>query len=931
MSHDKETPRKATVINDVPSRVKRAWPARLWPRGRPQMGAVGDGNTAAATALGGFAHSSAFLLRNRFTPYVFTLLAVVALGLMLLQYGGLAQAQESGTIMHPENDTGAVATFSAVDPEGKDVTLSVAAADTSFTADDGVVADDAADAAHFKIDKDTGVLTFAIGDDDGPPDFEMPRGTAISDTNTNTYKVVIAASDGTGDTAQTAYHAVTVEVENLDEAATTTIELSSLQPRASVEIEVAYVDGVGNPFLDSTGAANAAIVDPDGSEADTTATTIPADDVEWQWSRSTSRTGTFTDIEDAESASYTPDSGDVNRYLRLTATYEDGQGEGKTLTATSAYTVLASRSANSAPAFQDDFDTTTDGNQDPAAMLDDGATAGDNVGDPITASDAQNDRLTYSFDTTSPTPDADVFQIDRATGQVTVGLGKTVSPAGDTDEPDSVTKQATFTVTVKATDSHNVSDTATLTITMEEEDEAPVFTAGKASHEHEENTDATTAVYTFAAYDPEAATVTYELGGADMSKFTLTGGALTFNASPNFEAPGSADSNNVYRLTVKASDASTPAKSTTINVTVEVTNVDEAGMVSLSASAPRIGVEIRANTPVDPDGGVTAVTWQWQIADAADGPFADIKGATMAGYTPVAADDGKFIQAEASYTDNEGSGKTATGTPAAPNVAVAKVRNLAPEFAEADDDDDDTPGIQITRAVAENSAEDTAVTDPDADDPAAAAPVVATDTADADGTDDNSIFYSLSGADATSFKIDSGTGQISVGANTKLDHETKDTYTVTLTARDPEGLSSSVTVTIEVTDVNEPPEIMLQGIGQTNQAPTFPSATTDRSVNENVAVGTDIGPPVSATDPNGDALTYTLEGTDAASFTIDRASGQLKTAVLLDRATKSSYTVVVRAADRGRLSATTTVTITVTSATNQPPAVPVPNGYAEDR
>ena len=44
---------------------------------------------------------------------------------------------------------------------------------------------------------------------------------------------------------------------------------------------------------------------------------------------------------------------------------------------------------------------------------------------------------------------------------------------------------------------------------------------------------------------------------------------------------------------------------------VEVTNVEEAGSVTLSASQPRIGVEIRANTPVDPDGGVTDVTWQW--------------------------------------------------------------------------------------------------------------------------------------------------------------------------------------------------------------------------------------------------------------------------------------------------------------------------------
>ena len=46
-----------------------------------------------------------------------------------------------------------------------------------------------------------------------------------------------------------------------------------------------------------------------------------------------------------------------------------------------------------------------------------------------------------------------------------------------------------------------------------------------------------------------------------------------------------------------------------------------------------------------------------------------------------------------------------------------------------------------------------------------------------------------------------------VGASAMLDHETNPAYEVTVTARDPEGLSSSVDVTIKVTDVDEAPEI----------------------------------------------------------------------------------------------------------------------------
>ena len=62
-------------------------------------------------------------------------------------------------------------------------------------------------------------------------------------------------------------------------------------------------------------------------------------------------------------------------YLRVTATYEDGEGEGKTVVATSAYPVRALLSGNSGPAFPTDFDTEMTGDQLPTAEADDGAMA----------------------------------------------------------------------------------------------------------------------------------------------------------------------------------------------------------------------------------------------------------------------------------------------------------------------------------------------------------------------------------------------------------------------------------------------------------------------------------------------------------------------------------------------------------------------------
>ena len=97
-----------------------------------------------------------------------------------------------------------------------------------------------------------------------------------------------------------------------------------------------------------------------------------------------------------------------------------------------------------------------------------------------------------------------------------------------------------------------------------------------------------------------------------------------------------------------------------------------------------------------------------------------------------------------------------------------------------------------------------------------------------------------------------------------------------------------------------------------NVAPAFPSETATRSIAENTAANTNIGAPVAAIDPNGDTLTYTLEGTDAASFSVVSGTGQLRTSAALDYETNNEYTVVVKATDPGGLSDTIDVTINVT-------------------
>ena len=60
--------------------------------------------------------------------------------------------------------------------------------------------------------------------------------------------------------------------------------------------------------------------------------------------------------------------------------------------------------------------------------------------------------------------------------------------------------------------------------------------------------------------------------------------------------------------------------------------------------------------------------------------------------------------------------------------------------------------------------------------------------------------------------------------------------------------------------------------------------------------GENIGDPVTATDPEGNTVTYSLDDGDGDSFEID-SSGQIKTKDPLDVATKDTYTVTVTASD----------------------------------
>ena len=108
------------------------------------------------------------------------------------------------------------------------------------------------------------------------------------------------------------------------------------------------------------------------------------------------------------------------------------------------------------------------------------------------------------------------------------------------------------------------------------------------------------------------------------------------------------------------------------------------------------------------------------------------------------------------------------------------------------------------------------------------------------------------------------------------------------------------------------------GGGGFGPAPVAPSFTdgfrTTLSIAANVRSGGPVGEPVTATHPDDLEVTYSLSGTDAALFTVDEETGQIRVREGTVLATDRTYTMNLTATDSAGFGAIIIVTIEVTEA-----------------
>jgi Ca2+-binding RTX toxin-like protein len=431
------------------------------------------------------------------------------------------------------------------------------------------------DASQFSIDPSTGALQFT-----GTPNFESPT-DADGD---NIYDVVVQSSDG----SLTDTQALAVTVANVNEVPTITSNGGGSSASVSVS------EG-------STSVTTVAASDPDGTAA-TFSIAGGADAVIFTIDASTGALQ-FTGAPNFEAPA---DSNGDNVY-EVIVSASDGS-----LTDTQTLSVTVSN-VNETPTI-----TSNGGGNSGALSVSEGSTSVTTVA----ASDPDGATATFSI---AGGADASLFAINQTTGVLTF------VDAPNFETPTDANGNNIYEVTVSASDGSLV-DTQALSIAVSNVNEAPVITTnGGGATANLTIAENSTAVTTVAASDPDGGSTLYAIaGGADASRFTInqSTGVLTFVTDPNFEVPTDANGNNVYEVTVSASDGSL---TDTQALSITVSNVNEAPVITSNGAGNSAALTVNENmtavttvTSTDPEGGART----YSISGGADAARFEINATT---------------------------------------------------------------------------------------------------------------------------------------------------------------------------------------------------------------------------------------------------------------------------------------------------------------
>ncbi|WFL77485.1 hypothetical protein P7228_00005 [Altererythrobacter arenosus] len=370
--------------------------------------------------------------------------------------------------------------------------------------------------------------------------------------------------------------------------------------------------------------------------------------------------------------------------------------------------------------------------------------------------------------------DSGDLAIDPATGAITFNASPDFEAPVDSDTNNS------YVIVVQAEDAAGNTSTQTLTVNvLDLDDTAPTITSAASFDVNE----GVTSVATLTANE----TVTWSItGGVDAGDLAIdpTTGAITFNASPDFEAPVDSDTNNSYVIEVTATDA---AGNTTVQtVTVNVLDLPEGSPISFTSGNAFSYAENSADSDVlasiAATGGTAALT-----------------------YAIIAGDPNGWYEID-----------PATGAISLTPAGVA---------AEANDFETGNPAHVLTVQASDgltSASMDITLTETDLDDTApvisgpSGGPGDASSTIDVDeGTtavttmsaDEGVTWSIIGGTDSGDLAIDPATGAIAFNASpdfeAPVDSDTNNSYVIVVQAEDAAGNTSTQTLTVNVLDLDD--------------------------------------------------------------------------------------------------------------------------------